>query len=72
MNEVIKFVKQFIVNGWPDDIDSDLLNHFQVRGELSIINDLLLFKYRIVVPNSMRIDILIRIDDGHNMSVDKC
>ena len=42
-----------------------------MRGELSIINDLLLFRDRIVVPNSMRIDILNRIHDGH-MSVNKC
>ena len=53
-DKIIKDVKQFIVDGWPDDIDSDLLNYFQVRGELSTINDLLLFRDRIVVPNSMR------------------
>ena len=70
-DKIIKDVKQFIVDGWPDDIDSDLLNYFQVRGELSTINDLLLFRDRIVVPNSMRIDILNRIHDGH-MSVNKC
>ena len=72
MNKIIKYAKQFIVNGWPDDIDSDLFNHFQVRGKMSIINNLLLFRDRTVVPNSMRIDILSRIDYGHNMSVNKC
>ena len=29
-DKIIKDVKQFIVDGWPDDIDSDLLNYFQV------------------------------------------
>ncbi|MGH0128263.1 UNVERIFIED_CONTAM: hypothetical protein FKN15_034099 [Acipenser sinensis] len=39
--------------------------YYQIRSELSVVNGLLLRKDRIVIPQSMRQDMLKRIHEGH-------
>ena len=44
---------------------------FHVRGELSVVNGLLLKQNRIVIPRTLRKELLQRIHEGH-LGVEKC
>ncbi|XP_061890021.1 uncharacterized protein K02A2.6-like [Entelurus aequoreus] len=55
-------------NGWPPHSSP---RFFHVRGELSVVDGLLLKRNRIVIPQTSRQDILQRIHEGH-LGVEKC
>ncbi|KAI7790353.1 hypothetical protein IRJ41_020250 [Triplophysa rosa] len=55
-------------NGWPKGLSPQ---YFHIRSELSVVNGLLLRKNRIVIPESMRYDMLKRIHEGH-LGIEKC
>jgi transposase InsO family protein len=60
--------------GWPDHVskvEPPLREFFQVRSDLSIKSGLLTKGSRIVIPESMREEILDRIHEGH-MGITKC
>ncbi|XP_054874059.1 uncharacterized protein K02A2.6-like [Amphiprion ocellaris] len=67
-------VKQLIKNGWPDhsqSVPADARAYFQTRAELSEYSGLISKGSRIVVPKSLRAEILQRIHVGHQGLV-KC
>jgi len=55
-------------NGWPV---GSCTQFYHIRGELSVIDGLLLKQSRIVIPLKMRQDLLHRIHEGH-LVVEKC
>ena len=62
------------LHGWPKykkEVDSDIHKYYDVRHELSIASGLLLRGSRIIVPDSLRKDILDKIHDGH-WGISKC
>ena len=73
-DEELKMAMQLTRAGWPDyirDIPVSVQNYHSARNELSVANDLLIFRNRIVVPKSMREQILDQIHTGH-LGVNKC
>ena len=66
-------VRGYCSNGWPAYMPhAPLLKQWwENRAHLAVINDLLLYDNRIVVPSSMRLDILNCIHQGH-LGVSKC
>lgn len=68
----LKNVRNYILNGWPEDCNSSMQTYYEKRHEFSIIDDLLVLNDRIVIPNSMRIEILKRIHDDGHLSLNKC
>ena len=48
-----------------------LRQYFEHRGHLAVVDDLLLYDDRIVIPRSMRLDILKVIHEGH-LGITKC
>ena len=67
-DEQLQMAIQFTQQGWPrctKDIPLGLEPLFQACHRLSIAEDLLVCDDRIVVPTSMRQEILSRIHDGH-------
>ena len=65
---------EYTVTGWPtykQDVKLAARDFFAIRGELSVCNGLLVKGDRIVIPYSMRKEILERIHDGH-MGITKC
>lgn len=64
----------YTIAGWPryeQDVPDNLKRLFNVRNLLSTSNALLMYEGRIVVPASMRADMLDRIHRGHQ-GVTKC
>ena len=57
----------FCQTGWPDKhgIKGELVKFWQVRGDMTVAQDLLLYGSRIVVPSSMRQKMLEKIHHGH-------
>ena len=58
---------QFCDSGWPNrnDLKGDLSKYWQVCSSLTVIDSLLIFGSRIVVPEAMRAETLRRIHQGH-------
>lgn len=74
IDEELQAVINLTMSGWPDHrnrVPLEAGKFFDIRQKLSFANGLLLFGERIVIPQSMRSDILSRIHDGH-MGVNKC
>lgn len=58
-------LQHVIVNmkkGWPV---GSCPQFYHIRGELSVVNGLLLTQNRIVIPQNLRQDVLHRIHEGH-------
>nr|XP_039248050.1 uncharacterized protein K02A2.6-like [Styela clava] len=70
---VCKEVINFCMHGWPDEsrLNDVLLPYYQVRDDLTVIDGLLLRGTRLVIPASLRLDILEKIHEGH-MGIVKC
>ncbi|XP_033639876.1 uncharacterized protein K02A2.6-like [Asterias rubens] len=66
-------IKEFCIGGWPVYMPHTplLRQYWENRSHLSILDDLLLYDDRIVIPRSMRLDILDRIHQGH-LGITKC
>ena len=58
---------EYCKSGWPEKhkVKGELKRFWQVRGELTYSNDLLLFRSRIIVPKSLRGETLQKIHAGH-------
>lgn len=70
----IKTALEYTVSGWPtykQDVKLAARDLFAIRGELSVCDGILIRSERIVVPYSLRPEILERIHDGH-MGIIKC
>ena len=72
-DEVCREISQYVQEGWPDKSRiKGLAKHYWThRGELNITDQLLLCGSRIVIPVSLRSEILDKIHEGHQGIV-KC
>ena len=67
-DQQLQIVLGFIRNGWPEYIEKvpeSVRQFYQVRGELSELDGLVIRGSRIVIPTEMRELILDKIHDGH-------
>ena len=64
---VCSLVSKYCQNGWPgkNGVDEVMRPYWEVRGELSMHHNLLLFGSRIVVPASMQQETLGKLHQGH-------
>ena len=72
-DSVCSRVREFCQQGWPEkkDIEVQLIPYWKERAELSIGNNLLLYRRRIVVPEAMRRETLEKIHEGHQ-GISRC
>ena len=65
---VLQRVIKLMNEGWSR---GECKQYYNIRGELSFVNGLLLRKNRIVIPQSLRADMLKRLHEGH-LGMEKC
>ncbi|XP_054266984.1 uncharacterized protein K02A2.6-like [Macrosteles quadrilineatus] len=72
-DETLKHVSQYSVRGWPgkSKIPEDVLPYWYHREDISEQNGILLFGSRIIIPNSLRANVLRSIHEGHQ-GITKC
>lgn len=68
----IKLVKEMIITRWTDEASKKLPEYFAKRGELSVINELVILGKRIVIPASLRKEMLYKIHNEGHLSLQKC
>ena len=72
-DSVCSKIKEYILEGWPDKYKMpDVLKpYWNFRGEFSVVRDLILKSSRILIPSSLRLEVLDKIHQGHQGIV-KC
>ena len=64
-------VRGYCINGWPKHMPENPPLKQYWTNHFTIVDDLLLFDDRLVIPRSMRLNILNRIHEGH-LGITKC
>lgn len=66
-------IRKFCSNGWPTYMPANTLltQYWTNQQHFSIVNDLLLYNERIVVPRDLRLDILNKLHESH-LGINKC
>ena len=70
---VCRQIKAYCSEGWPDkhSVNDAMKPYWSTRGELTVVQNILLKETRIVIPSSMRLEILDKIHEGHQ-GIAKC
>ena len=71
-DDVLSQVKKYTINEWPDEITSDLSSYHLSRHYFSVFDNLLLYKFRVVIPPTLRKEMLQRIHGDGHLSITKC
>ena len=60
-------VKRYCTSRWPKKhlIEAELLPYWKVRNSLTLYNGLLLYNSHIIVPHSLQLETLEKIQEGH-------
>ena len=69
----LQCLKSFIITGWPstkDKLHSDLKTYWSYRDELAVIDGIVLKASHIVIPNSVRQQVLDQLHTNH-MHIEK-
>jgi hypothetical protein len=66
-------VISYVVNGWPtvSAIPGNLKCYYEARDVLSVVDGLLVYQQRLVIPKSQRVEILGRLHESHQ-GFEKC
>ena len=72
-DDVVQQVREYTKYGWPVYMPQNPLleQYWTNRQHLTIIDDLLLFDNRLVIPRSLKLDIMNRLHEGH-LGIIKC
>lgn len=73
-DEVCKQVLRYCREGWPTyktDANRAIHAYFDAQAHLNVVNGLLLYDDRVVIPSSLRLEILDRVHQAHQ-GIEKC
>ena len=72
-DEVCKQIRQYYLEGWPDKhmIPISIKPYWSERGEITNNQRVILKSMRILIPSSMRLEVLDKIHQGHQ-GITKC
>ncbi len=72
-DKIVSSAMTMTKNGWPDisEVPPEVRELYQARANLSVADDLLMYGQRVVIPTSLREDMLQRLHNGH-MGITKC
>ncbi|CAC5382854.1 unnamed protein product [Mytilus coruscus] len=64
----LQTLTRLIINGWPDDkneVPKKVFEYWNFRDEVSNVNGIILKREKIIIPASMRKNILNKLHEGH-------
>lgn len=65
-DNVLATVRNYILNGWPNQIKNNLIKKFyHNRFELAIENNCIMRGYRLIIPERLKLNILAELHKGH-------
>lgn len=67
-DEILKMVITYVKQGWPKnikDVNKDLRNYWTFRDELGVLDGIVLKSNLIVIPESLRTEMMQNIHQGH-------
>ena len=73
-DEVLQRLKQFVMNGWPEHrnmVPVCIQPYWNFREEIHCADGLLFKASSIIIPETMRVDMLAKIHDGH-LGIEMC
>ena len=72
-DEVCKQLRQYCYEGWPEKhlLPSPIHPYWSDRGQITVVQNVLLMRSRIVIPSSMRLEVLDKLHEGHQ-GISKC
>ena len=70
-DSTLKKVMDYTLNGWPPETDKKTEKFRGLQDSLSVVGELLCYGSRIVVPETMKEDVLDKIHHGH-IGLNKC
>ena len=72
-DEICAQIRQYCIEGWPDYMPHNpvLKQYYEQRGHLTVVDDLLIYDERLVIPTILRMDILQKLHQGH-LGITKC
>ena len=70
---VCSLITQFALHGWPElaNLQGEVKKFFPFGGEITVFEGLLLRGYRLIIPQSLRQEMLMKIHQGH-LGIVKC
>ena len=72
-DETCQEISKYVKEGWPEkeNLKGMIRYYWPYRAQLTLVNDLLLYESRIVIPPALRQDVLDKLHEGHQGIV-KC
>lgn len=73
-DETFRKIAEYVVKGWPKNkkkIEPDVMPYYKIKGDISILDDILLKDHQILIPRSLRSSILSKIHEGH-LGMQRC
>ena len=73
-DEQLQIAMKYVKHGWPEharNVPVQIHDLYCARLQLSVVDNMLVYGNRIVIPTTLRPDILSRIHEGH-MGINKC
>lgn len=73
-DETLQTLKKYVLNGWPidkDKVQPSLKCYWNFQCEINVMQNLLFKNNKLIVPESMRKEMLMKIHEGHQ-GINKC
>ncbi|XP_053388481.1 uncharacterized protein K02A2.6-like [Mercenaria mercenaria] len=73
-DEQLLSLKQVIIEGWPDERNhckSELLDFWNYRDELTVMDGIIMKGHKIVIPQSLKADLLSKLHSSSHMGIEK-
>lgn len=73
-DDTMAIMRRTILDGWPNmkqDCSPEIAEYLNYRAELSVVDDIIYKGSKIVIPRSMRKEMLSKIHEGH-LGIEKC
>ena len=69
----LQIILKYILHGWPSksSVPVHLQEYLPHRGELSLVNGIITYQDRILIPSAMQADMLARLHESHQ-GISKC